>query len=124
MPFRHQGRSRAGVDCIGLPVCILKTTGALPTDFLDDPTYGRAPNTSEFLDTVRKFCPEVHAVEDGCLIVFKWPAAKFPSHVGIADGRYMVHSYQANGRVVRHGYGQPWLRLTHSLYRLPAVTSE
>lgn len=121
--FRHQGRSRSGVDCIGLPVCILRAKGLLPEDFADNACYGRAPNTSEFIDTVRRFCTEIGKPENGCLTVFKWPDAKFPSHAAVIDGVYMIHAYERVGGVVRHGYGQPWIRLTHSVYRLPGVTT-
>lgn len=124
VPFRHQGRSRLGVDCIGAPVCILRAKGALPTDFVDNACYGRAPNTSEFIDTVRRFCTETQTAENGTLAVFRWPGAKYPSHAAIIDGRYMIHAYQRVGKVVRHGYGEPWLRQTHSIYRLPGVTYE
>lgn len=120
--FRHQGRSRTGVDCIGLPVCILRAKDLLPEDFADNACYGRAPNTSEFIDTVRRFCVEIAAPENGCLTVFKWPDAKFPSHAAVMDGAYMIHAYEGVGKVVRHSYGQPWIRLTHSIYRLPGVT--
>jgi cell wall-associated NlpC family hydrolase len=120
--FRHQGRSRTGVDCIGFPVCILRDAGLLPEDFADNACYGRAPNTSEFVDTVKRFCTELTALENGCLVVFKWPNAKYPSHAAVIDGAHMIHAYEKVGRVVRHGYGQPWIRLTHSVYRLPGVT--
>lgn len=121
VPFRHQGRSHLGVDCIGFPVCILRAKGHLPTDFKDNPCYGHVPNTSEFLDTVRKFCTPIEKIEDGCLVVVQWYGAKFPSHAGIIDGKYMIHAYERVKRVVRHGYQQPWIRLTHSIYRLPGV---
>lgn len=120
--FRHQGRSRTGIDCIGLPVCLLRLRGQLPEDFSDNACYGRAPNTSEFIDTVRRFCVEIARPENGCLLVFKWPDAKYPSHVAILDGPHMLHAYERVGKVIRHSYGQPWLRLTHSVYRLPGVT--
>lgn len=122
VPFRHQGRSRLGVDCIGYFVCMLRARGLLPTDFRDNPCYGRAPNTSEFHDTVERFCTPIHETEDGCLITIRWPQAKWPSHAAIVEGRYMIHAYERVGRVVRCGYGEPWLRLTHGIYRLPGVT--
>jgi cell wall-associated NlpC family hydrolase len=121
--FRHQGRSRLGVDCIGLAVCTLREKGILPQDFADNACYGRAPNTSEFIDTVKKFCTPIAKTENGCLLVFKWPHAKFPSHAAVLDGGCMIHAYEKIGRVVRVSYGQPWLRLTDSIYRLPGISA-
>lgn len=121
--FRHQGRSRLGVDCIGLAVVTLRAKGFLPTDFVDNASYGRSPNTSEFIDTVKKFCTPIAAVENGCLAVFKWPQAKYPSHAAVLDGVYMIHAFERVGRVVRTTYGQPWVRMTDSLYRLPGITA-
>ena len=120
--FRHQGRSRLGVDCIGLAVVTLKAKGYLPTDFVDNACYGRAPNTSEFIDTVKRFCTPIEKPENGCLVVFRWPQAKFPSHAAVLDGPYMIHAYERVGKVVRTTYGQPWLRMTDSVYRLPGIT--
>lgn len=121
--FRHQGRSRLGVDCIGLAVVTLKDKGYLPTDFADNACYGRAPNTSEFIDTVKKFCTQIAAAENGCLVVFKWPQAKYPSHAAVLDGPYMIHAYERSAKVVRTTYGQPWVRMTDSFYRLPGVAA-
>lgn len=119
--FRHQGRSRLGVDCIGLAVVTLKAKGYLPEDFADNASYGRVPNTSEFIDTVEKFCAKIDAPENGCLIVFKFPQSKFPSHAAVMDGPYMIHAYERDGRVVRTTYGQPWVRMTYGFYRLPGI---
>lgn len=119
--FRHQGRSLLGTDCIGLFVIALRAKGYLPTDFLDNPSYGRVPNSSDFIDTIEKFCTKLTAKENGCLIAFKWPQSKYPSHAAILDGQYMIHAYERNGKVVKHTYGQPWVRMTCGFYRLPGV---
>jgi cell wall-associated NlpC family hydrolase len=119
--FRHQGRTKSGVDCIGIFVCLLRDRNELPTDFQQAAVYGRAPNTSEFIDTIRRYCTPIDKVEDACLVAFKWPGAKYPSHAGVIDGGNMIHAYERVGRVVRHGYREPWLRLTDSIWRLPGV---
>lgn len=122
-PFRHQGRSMTGgTDCIGFPVCILQARCELPTDFVDNIAYGPAPNSSAFIDTVKKFCTPLTKIEDGCMIAIKWPFSKWPSHAAIIDGPYMIHAYQRKGKVIRHSYGEPWLRMTHSIWRLPGVS--
>ncbi|MFQ3664940.1 MAG: hypothetical protein SNJ79_02730 [Sphingomonadaceae bacterium] len=49
-PFRLQGRSRSGLDCIGLIVLSLKDAGLLPGDYVQ---YGlRADKLDEFVQRV------------------------------------------------------------------------
>lgn len=122
--FQHQGRGPMGVDCIGLAVVTLKAKGYLPTDFSDNASYGRSPNTSEFIDTVGKFCTRIDKLEHGCLVVFKWPSAKYPSHAGVYDATptgYIIHAYELKRRVIKMSYGQPWVRMTDSFWRLPGI---
>lgn len=121
-PFRHQGRSRSGVDCVGYPLCIMKTKGILPATYTDKPLYGRQPISADQLDVVKSFCtPLDGALENGCVIMIIWPKAKWPSHVALLDGRDMIHAYELSGKVVKHRYGEPWVRMTHSTWRLPGV---
>lgn len=121
VPFYHQGRARTGIDCLGLPVVVASALGLLPPGFVDKSNYGRSPNSREFLDTVERLCTRIEKPELGCLAMFKWPQTKDPAHIAILDGLYMIHSYQRDGVVSRVSYGQPWLRLTYSLYRFPGV---
>lgn len=122
VPFRHQGRSRFGVDCIGFPQMVMLGVGMiLPKGFKDKVQYGPAPNNGEMKATIASYCTEIFAPEDGCLVLIKWPKSMFASHVGLIDGSYLIHAYQGLKKVSRVSYGQPWLRLTDSLFRLPGV---
>lgn len=128
VPFRHQGRSRLAVDCLGYVMCLVRACGEVPAGFVEPLKYGRAPNTSEFIDTVERYCTPLDVIEDGCMIAVAWPKAKFPAHAAIIDGKYMIHAYQRKGCVVRNTYGEPWLRMTRGrahapgIYRLPGIT--
>lgn len=122
VPFRHQGRSRLGVDCVGLPLCVMGELGILPEGYADKPLYGRQPNSRDQLDVVERFCTRLESPENGCLVMIIWPKVKWPSHVALLDGGHMIQAYEQSGRVVKHRYGQPWLRMTHSVWRLPGVT--
>lgn len=126
VPFLHQGRSRNGIDCVGYFAVLLHHFGILPDDLRNNPSYGRVPNSSEFIDTIEKYCTKVENPEPAALVVIKWPGAKFPSHAAIIEGKMerpnIIHAYQKVGRVVRVGYREPWVRMTHGIYRLPGVT--
>lgn len=120
-PFRHQGRNRLGVDCIGYPIVLLRENGILPSTFKDNVNYGHVPLTPVFLQTVQENCIQLEKIEHGCLLVIKWPGAKFPHHAALIDGVKMIHAYETAKNVVTHGYQEPWKRLTHSFYRLPGI---
>lgn len=125
VPFRHQGRTRTGVDCAGFLVELLRAAGCLPPEFVDVRAYGRRPQR-ELRDNVETYCtrepngwPHV-----GVLVLIKWPGDLEPSHVAYCTGPTLIHSYQAAGRVVEHGFRGPWARDADSYWRMPGVRYE
>jgi len=125
VPFRHQGRGRAGVDCAGFLGALMKAAGALPEDYIEPTNYGRAPDR-ELIEVVRRYCtPAARAPTfPAALVLMRWPKNKQPSHVGLCTGSTLIHCYAREGGVVEHGYRGPWPRVTHSLWRLPGVRYE
>lgn len=121
--FRHQGRSRHGVDCAGLFVAAMREGACLPAAFRDPEGYGRLPST-ELIAMVAKFCTPVASPEPACLVLLRWPLHADPSHLALCTGPTLIHAYAFARRVVEHGYRGAWLRDTHSLYRLPGLTYE
>lgn len=117
VPFRHQGRSRRGVDCVGLPIMIGESLGLLPPRF-EITDYGRLPSL-ELAARVQSHCQPIPAAVPGSLIVIAW--TKIAAHVAICTGETMIHSYESVGRVVEHGYRGRWVRMTHSVWALPGV---
>lgn len=117
VPFRHQGRDRNGVDCVGLPIIICKKFNLLPAGF-EAVGYSRLP-TGEIVSRIQDHCSLLDRPIAGCLIVIAW--GKLAAHVGVFTGETMIHSYQSVGSVVEHGYRGRWVRLTHSLWALPGV---
>lgn len=124
VPFRHQGRTRAGVDCAGFIVEMMKACGELPSNYHEPANYGRSPS-GHLIEIVRKYCtvapPPAFAA---ALVLIKWSFDRVPSHVGICTGETLIHSYAGERAVIEHGYRGRWLRLTHSLWRLPGVRYE
>lgn len=120
VPFQHQGRSRYGVDCIGLVLCVLETLHLLPVD-LPPANYRRQVKDPQLLDEITGRCERRDRAEAGGIILIRWPAMKVPTHVAICTGENMIHAY-ARARAVREvGYRAQWARWTHSFYRLPGV---
>lgn len=79
-PCRHQGRSRAGVDCIGLVVMAARDCG------LDAPveaTYGRFQAYLQFKPLLTKFCERVAGPGEGIVALYMTTAIL---HVGVLTG--------------------------------------
>lgn len=118
VPFAHQGRTRQGVDCVGLPIVILQQLGVLPARF-EVPAYGRLPS-AELIERLMAHCVRLPAPVPGTLVAVAW--TKTAAHVAICTGDTLIHAYESVGRVVEHGYRGRWIRLTHSAWALPGVS--
>jgi cell wall-associated NlpC family hydrolase len=125
VPFRHQGRGHSGVDCAGFLVELMRASGELPIDYDEPANYSRHPQRQLF-EIVQRYCTQstTRVPLPGALVLIRWRPAVPPSHVGLCTGDTIIHCYQRAGGVVEHGYRDPWVRLTHSLWRMPGVRYE
>jgi cell wall-associated NlpC family hydrolase len=123
VPFLHQGRSRLGVDCAGLIVALMRTTGIVPPDFRDVCNYSRRPN-GEMIALVARHFTRVPTAASGLLVLIQWWGQTEPSHVALLAGPTLIHAYERRRAVVEHSYRGMWCRDTHSLWRWPGVTYE
>jgi cell wall-associated NlpC family hydrolase len=122
VPFLHQGRTRHGCDCLGyIAGCLseLDTTAALE---LLPVNYGREPQ-SLLIDILTEHSRQI-PLQQGALLLIQWPRTEFASHAAIYTGFSMLHSYEAVGKVVEHGYRAPWPQRTVSIWALPDVAYE
>ncbi|HEU4589383.1 MAG TPA: NlpC/P60 family protein [Steroidobacteraceae bacterium] len=121
-PFRHQGRARHGIDCIGLAIEVAKACGVLDGEYGFD-AYPRTPQSGVMLAELRRLCFPVGRAAPGTLIVCQWH--RDPQHVAIvADGHHgptLIHALQSAGKVVEHGYDAVWQRVTKHVFALPGV---
>ncbi len=118
VPFLHQGRSRDGVDCVGLVVAVCRALGLVAPDF-ETGVYGRLPADDMLRRRIAEHCAPLPAARAGALIVIRW--TREASHVGLCLGETMVHSYERMGRVIEHGYRGRWIRMTDSAWALPGL---
>ena len=124
VPFVHQGRSRAGVDCLGLVICTLQEQGILPPDF-ERRNYSRSPSENDALTRgVARYCTPLETPAHGCMLTLAW--FKNPPHVALyaddlRNGPTLIHADARRGvqRVVEHGYRGAWLRLRAAAWALP-----
>jgi cell wall-associated NlpC family hydrolase len=121
VPYRHQGRSRLGLDCVGLVIAVASDLQLLPTEFIAN-NYGRLPK-DELVEKTGTFCLPVQGPEAGGLVLLRWPNEKRPGHSAILteDAAQIIHSYSTAGAVVEHGYRAHWPTWAVSFWRLPNV---
>jgi len=120
VPFRHQGRTRAGVDCAGHSELSLRAAGGvLPT--MPIPNYPRHPDPIETRAALAASgLVEVPFSERaaGDLILFS--IAGETIHMGIYTGRAtntVIHAYSTARRCVEHRLDAAWERRARLVYR-------
>lgn len=121
IPYVHQGRTRFGVDCAGLVICVRDAVESWPAGLLAVRNYARTPSDGVLMEVVSQHCTPLEAAEEGCLLAIRWPLHKHISHLALYAGGSIIHAYQRAGKVVETGYRAHWLRDTASLWRLPGV---
>jgi hypothetical protein len=129
--FMHQGRSVAGLDCLGLLVLTARTLGLSfggnAVDTLDIPNYGTRPDVvllKHKLDTHLTAIP-LDAVSEGDVVVLKVDG--LPQHLALItdypmQGELgMIHAYAPARQVIEHRYDVQWRRQSYLAYRLPQL---
>lgn len=108
--WRHRGRTRFGIDCIGLIVHAVAAGGIQMRDRRD---YGREP----WKDGLRRelfehFGEPVMDMQPGDVALMQWHNQAGPAHVGIVGdyrhgGLSLIHSYSLTS-VCEHGIDDEW----------------
>ena len=112
--FRHKGRDRNGVDCVGLLIAVGREVGLPIAD--TDQDYQRTPGLSEaeiFRERIRSQSKpgSVNNIRPGSIALFK--QALYPCHCGILvpqPGRItIIHSLLKKRGVVEETFsGSSW----------------
>ena len=122
VPWRHQGRSRDGVDCLGFLIVVARDLGLDRGIDLDAPAfraYRRLPpaglggKLAEHLDRASVITP-------GHVGLFALAETE-PAHVAIfapghGTGLDLIHAYAPAKAVVRHRYSEDWRQNLRALF--------
>lgn len=122
--YRHQGRGRNGIDCVGLLIEVAKGMGH-PVDAPS--AYSNMPQGHQLLDPCNRqlWKPIRQQVAPGDLAVFwGWNQAE-PQHfafIGEFAGQLtMIHSFSKYNKVVEQPYISLWHKKFCCLYVLPGT---
>lgn len=122
VPFLHQGRSRAGVDCIGLFIAVSREVGIVAPTF-DHNRYSRLPNPDELMAAVTANCTPSASNEPGGLLVMRF--RRYPQHFALLTREAtIIHAFLSVRKVVEVGFRTPWPQRVLSCWRLPGVHYE
>lgn len=127
VPFVHQGRSIAGLDCLGLLLITAKECGLPFVESIDVPTYSMRPDTVLLQQKLMHFLEPVTPcdIRPGDVLLLRVQHA--PQHLAIVtdypavNALGMIHAYAPARAVVAHRYDEEWQALTHAAYRLPVL---
>ena len=124
VPYVHQGRSKKGIDCIGLIVETARGVGLpippIPNNYTANPTSDMllsacALNLQQAADPT-KLLPGSIAVLWG----FERGAAQHFAIVGVhALKPTMIHAFSKHRKVVEHGWDAFWMKRFVRTYEFP-----
>jgi len=109
VPWRHQGRSRAGVDCAGLVVLVAR---ALELADHDSTAYGRRAQGQGFVEHFRGHMDGITVTQarPGDVLVFADQA--YPCHCGFLTERlgrpHLLHAHATRRQVIEEPYAGEW----------------
>lgn len=118
VPFRHQGRSRAGVDCAGL---VIRLAADLQLPIQDYRAYGRLPRSDTLLRVMREQCIEWRGIrQPGLIALMRFE--REPQHLAVIAEGTIIHALSTSRRVVEHRLDQLWAARIVGLFALPGVS--
>lgn len=127
--FAHQGRSEAGLDCLGLLLLSAERAGLRVDDMsplaLDVPDYGARPDAALLHSKLGEHLVAVVQAQPGDILLLRIDGRA--QHLALVsdypiDGVCgMIHAYAATRKVVEHAYDTQWKRATQRIFRLPQL---
>lgn len=148
-PYHHQARLKGvGVDCAGLIIGVGAALGIMPFDeirFREFANYARQPNPNQMRRALEAHLVEIpeHVAGEGDVMWLEWRVG-LPMHLAICatvadepeqelsalwgqvvmSGRStMIHATSEVGRVVEHGFADPWPDRVNSFWRYPGLAA-
>lgn len=125
VPFRHQGRTRDGVDCLGMVIGVAEAVGfRVPAHVRDARDYERQPNAGTLRAGLDGLLVPVARSGAGPGAVLLMAYSRTPQHLAVVTRRRgdeltIVHVTEKMGRGVEHRVG-PDLRVVKA-YDFPEV---
>lgn len=114
--WHHQGRSRAGIDCIGLVIKVAHALGLSTFDIID---YSRQPDPTMLRALMAEHMTPVDAPQLGDVLLMRFETE--PQHVAIVTDIGMIHAYAQARRVVEHRLDSQWRSRVLGYYQYKGI---
>jgi hypothetical protein len=132
VPFRHQGRSKWGMDCLGLLIavahdCALQRGGAVLWQ-QDECDYGHYPDAAYLHAQLAKWLRPIATPQLGAVALMQHDGAA--RHLGIlgdyaeAKAFSLIHAYAPAKAVIEHHYSEEWQQQTVALFIFPSPSGK
>lgn len=120
--WRHQGRDRSGVDCIGLVIEVAK---AVHGSSFDVTGYERQASIETMLNQASKLLHrrnEVACMQPGDVLVMRFESQPHMAIVGdyVWGGLSIIHAYAGARKVVEQRLDQAWQSRIVAAFAWPA----
>lgn len=101
--WHHQGRTTAGIDCIGL---VIKVAHALELSTFDVIDYSRQPDPTMLKSLMAQHMNPVESQQVGDVLLMRFETE--PQHVAILTETGIIHAYAQARKVVEHRFDSLW----------------
>ena len=119
-PWKHQGRSRYGLDCVGLLIVVARELGMA----VDDHTqYTHEPDTAVLLEHLRKYTTEIPVADAGPGDLVLMAIHGRRQHVGILTDHGLIHAAALYRKVTEHTLSPDWQQAIVKAFRLNGVAA-
>jgi cell wall-associated NlpC family hydrolase len=114
----HQGRSRAGVDCVGL---VIRVAHALNLSTFDTADYSRQPDPARMRALLAEHMEPVPigSAQPGDVLLMRFE--REPQHVAIVTDLGIIHAYAQVRRVVEHRLDSIWKSRIVGAYQFKGI---
>lgn len=123
VPWVHQGRSRHGVDCVGLLVCAARELG-LAAAAADVQGYARQPDGARLRALAdAHLTAAAYPLQPGQVVLMRFDGPE--QHIGLLGdypgGCSLIHAHSRLGKVVEHRLADVWAARIMAVYAVPGV---
>jgi cell wall-associated NlpC family hydrolase len=124
VPFQHQGRTPAGIDCAGVVVYVSHLFGL---SSFDATGYRRLPagiGKEKIEDVCRREMRQIDSATAKPGDVALFLIGKRPRHLAIIGDRVglsIIHAYEPTGKVTENAFDLSWRRILFETYALPGI---
>lgn len=118
VPYLHQGRTRNGIDCVGLLIVVAHRLGI--SDF-DIDGYSRLPSNRMMQRMMREHLDEITMADVLAGDVVHMAFGMQPHHLAVVTEKQpfsIIHSDAERGRVVEHVIDNDWMTHIRGFYRV------